>query len=187
MPEADLIQLFVEPLKRLRIRYLVSGSVAAMLYGEPRVTHDIDLILYLQRDHLPRLPGAFPDSDFYLPPTEVISVEMAREQRGHFNVIHSTTGLKADCYLVNRDELHAWAFQHAREYRLDEATIAVAPPEYVILRKLEYYREGGSEKHLRDIHSMLAISPDEIDVSVVEEWVRKRRLEPEWKKVMERQ
>jgi len=26
-----------------------------------------------------------------------------------------------------------------------------APPEYVILRKLQYFREGGSEKHLLDI------------------------------------
>lgn len=185
MAEADLIQLFVAPLRQLRIRYLVSGSVAAMLYGEPRVTHDIDLILYLQREHLARLPGAFPDSEFYLPPAEVISVELAREQRGHFNVIHSTTGLKADCYLFNRDELHAWAFRHAREYPVGEAVIAVAPPEYVIVRKLEYYREGGAEKHLRDIRSMLAISPGEIDRSEIAVWVGKRRLEIEWNKVTE--
>lgn len=186
MPEADLIQLFVDPLRRLQVRYLVSGSVAAMLYGEPRVTHDIDLILYLQHDHLARLPEVYPDTEFYLPPAEVISVEMAREQRGHFNVIHSTTGLKADCYLVNRDELHTWAFRHAREYRLEEGTIAVAPPEYVILRKLEYYREGGSEKHLRDIRSMLELSPEEIDRSEIDAWVGKRGLEREWNKVAQR-
>ena len=38
--------------------------------------------------------------------------------------------------------------------------MALAPAEYVIVRKLEYYREGGSEKHLRDIRSMLAVSGD---------------------------
>jgi hypothetical protein len=46
MPEPDLIELFVRPLNDLGIRYLVSGSVAAMLYGEPRVTHDIDLVVF---------------------------------------------------------------------------------------------------------------------------------------------
>ena len=38
--------------------------------------------------------------------------------------------------------------------------LVVAQPEYVIVRKLEYYREGGSEKHLRDIRSMLDTSPE---------------------------
>lgn len=184
MPEADLIQLFVEPLNKLQVRYLISGSVAAMLYGEPRVTHDIDLILHLRSDDLAGLPEVFPDSEFYLPPSEVISVEMAREQRGHFNVIHSTSGLKADCYIVNRDELHAWAFRHPRSYTVGDTTISVAPPEYVILRKLEYYREGRSEKHLRDIQSMLSISPEEIDQSVIKNWTTKLRLEAEWNEAL---
>ena len=39
MPEPDLIELFAQPLNQVDIRYLISGSVAAMLYGEPRVTH----------------------------------------------------------------------------------------------------------------------------------------------------
>jgi hypothetical protein len=47
MPEPDLVKLFVQPLDQLDVRYLVSGSVAAMLYGEPRVTHDIDLVVFL--------------------------------------------------------------------------------------------------------------------------------------------
>jgi hypothetical protein len=50
-----------------------------------------------------------------------------------------------------------------RRLRVGEAEISVAPPEYVILRKLEYFREGGSEKHLRDIRIMLETSGDEID------------------------
>ena len=33
--------------------------------------------------------------------------------------------------------------------------LPVAPPEYVIVRKLQFYHEGGSEKHLRDISAML--------------------------------
>ena len=185
MPEADLIELFVRPLHELEIRYLVSGSVAAMLYGEPRVTHDIDLIIYLRDEHLAQLPGAFPAAEFYLPPAEVIAVEMVRERHGHFNVIHSGTGLKADCYTANKDELHTWALRHAREYRLEGASISVAPPEYVIVRKLEYFREGGSEKHLRDIRAMLSISPQEIDRTVIQDWVDRRRLTFEWQQAVE--
>jgi hypothetical protein len=39
----------------------------------------------------------------------------------------------------------------------------VAPPEYVVLRKLAFYREGGSEKHLRDIRGILALADPPLD------------------------
>ena len=160
----DLIQLFVL-LNQQDIRYLVSGSVAAMLYGEPRVTHDIDLVVFLRPADVPKLMHAYPAPDFYLPPENVITAEIAREQRGHFNVIHPSSALKADFYTVGRDELHAWAFRHARQYEFQGTTVRIAPVEYVILRKLEFYREAGSEKHLRDIRAMLAVSGDLMDRS----------------------
>lgn len=47
MPEPDLFLLFVRPLNRARLRYVVNGSVAAIFYGEPRLTHDVDFIVYL--------------------------------------------------------------------------------------------------------------------------------------------
>lgn len=183
MPEPDLIELFVQPLNRLGIRYVISGSVAAMLYGEPRLTHDIDLIVFLRSDDIARLREAYATPEFYLPPPDVIAVEVARERRGHFNVIHADTGLKADFYTANRDELHAWAFRHARKYSTPGTEVSLAPPEYVIIRKLEYYREGGSEKHLRDIRSMLAVSGDQLDRPALEDWIRSRGLEAQWKQV----
>ena len=183
MPEADLIELFVAPLERVGIRYLVTGSVAATLYGEPRATHDIDLIAILRADDGARLAEAFPTGLFYVPPAEVIALEAGREGRGHFNVIHSETGLKADFFLAGRDPLHEWAFQNVREYPIGALRVRVAPPEYVILRKLEFYREGGSEKHLRDIRSMLGLSPQQLDRSVLTEWIRRLGLEAQWSEV----
>jgi hypothetical protein len=180
MPEPDLIQLFAQPLGQIGVRYLVSGSVASMLYGEPRVTHDIDFVVFLRAEEAAQLPTLFPPPEFYVPPASVIATEMAREQRGHFNIIHADSGLKADFYIANRDELHAWAFRHSKRYSIGETTISLAPPEYVIVRKLEYYREGGSEKHLRDIRSMLAISGEQIDHAALGEWIKRRGLQPQW-------
>ena len=61
----------------------------------------------------------------------------------------------------------------------------MAPLEYVIIRKLEYFREGGSEKHLRDIRSMLAISPDLIHRDELERLIAERGLEECWEKLQE--
>ncbi|MGA2748865.1 MAG: hypothetical protein ABSG59_08830 [Verrucomicrobiota bacterium] len=57
MPEPDLIELFAQPLNQSAIRYLISSSVAAMLYGEPRVTHDIDLVVFLRVEDASRVAG----------------------------------------------------------------------------------------------------------------------------------
>jgi hypothetical protein len=183
MLEPDLIELFVLPLNQLGIRYLVSGSVAAMLYGEPRVTHDVDLIVFLRAEDIPRLASTFPAPEFYVPPAEVIVSEMARERRGHFNILHADSGLKADFYLANRDGLHAWAFRNVKEYSIGKTTVRLAPPEYVIVRKLEYFREGGSEKHLRDIRAMLNVSGEQLNRSELNQWIQRQGVSAEWQKL----
>ena len=183
MLEPDLIQLFAQPLNRLGVRYLVSGSVAAMLYGEPRVTHDIDFVIFLRLDDVSRLSGVYPAPEFYVPPADIIVAELARERRGQFNIIHADSGLKADFYPANHDELHGWAFRNARRYSIRNTSIVLAPPEYVIVRKLEYYREGGSEKHLRDIRSMLAVSGEQLDRAGLDEWIQRQGVQTQWRLV----
>lgn len=181
MLEPELFLLFVRPLNRAGIRYVVTGSVAAIFYGEPRLTHDVDFVVFLRDADFEALGKGFPATEFYLPPPETIVAEARREQRGHFNIIHLETGFKADLYLTGRDELNAWAFKLRRAVQLAGETVVLAPAEYVIVRKLEYYREGGSEKHLRDIRSMLAVSGDQLDRSALNDWVQRRGLQAEWR------
>jgi hypothetical protein len=46
--------------------------------------------------------------------------------------------------------------------------VQFAPPEYVIIRKLEFLAEGASEKHIRGINSILANCP--IDIIPKPKW-----------------
>ncbi|MDB6038921.1 MAG: hypothetical protein JWM99_2762 [Verrucomicrobiales bacterium] len=183
MPAPELFLLFVRPLNRAGIRYIITGSVAAIFYGEPRLTHDVDFVVFLNGEDIRRLEEYFTSPGYYLPPAETIAVEAGREQRGHFNIIHTQTGFKADLYLTGRDELNAWGFRMKRQLEFEGESIWLAPPEYVIVRKLEYFREGGSEKHLRDIRSMLAISEDQIDRAQLNEWIERRELQNQWRLV----
>jgi hypothetical protein len=159
---------------------MITGSVASTVYGEPRMTHDIDLVIELSHEDAQRFVDAFPLETFYCPPTEIIKVELGRSFRGHFNLIHHETGFKADVYLSGRDPLHEWALSRKNKIELEGGYVWVAPAEYVILRKLEYYREGKSEKHLRDIHGIFAVSSDAIDFKALETKVAKLGLSQEW-------
>lgn len=183
MRETDLFLLFVRPLNRAGIRYVIGGSVAAIFYGEPRLTRDVDMVVFLNEKSIRQLPEIFPANEFYLPPLEVITAEVAREQRGQFNIIHMDTTFKADIYPTGRDEFNAWAFRNKRPVEFEGETLVLAPPEYVIVRKLEYFREGGSDKHLRDIRGILNISGQQINQADLQEWIQSRGVEAEWKRV----
>ena len=45
MPDHSIFFIFTSRLNKLNIRYMITGSVAGIVYGEPRMTHDIDLVL----------------------------------------------------------------------------------------------------------------------------------------------
>lgn len=111
-------------------------------------------------------------------------MEVLRGHRGHFNIIHHATGFKADMYIAGRDPLHRWALQHTRSLVLGATTLRVAPPEYVIVRKLEYFREGQSHKHVGDIARMLEQLGTKLDRVALEEMIAERGLADTWAVVL---
>lgn len=181
MPAPSPLAPFIEPLERLGVPYCITGSVAASVYGEPRLTADVDVVLLLRSADIAALQEAFPESAYYVPPEETLRLELARSSRGHFNLIHHATQFKADIYIAGHDPLHAWALDRRRRIELGGAGAWIAPPEYVLLRKLEYLREGGSDKHARDIRFVLATTA--LDLDFIENECKARGLEGEWRKV----
>jgi len=59
MREPELFLLFVRPLNLLGIRYIIGGSVAAIFYGEPRLTHDVDFVVFLNDRDVQHLTSIF--------------------------------------------------------------------------------------------------------------------------------
>jgi hypothetical protein len=185
MPEANLFLMFTRRLNELGVAYMVSGSVAVIIYGEPRLTHDVDLIVVLDREHIARLPELFPPKEFYCPPTEVIELEVARKHAGTSSSFTTRPVSRRTCICAGeiRCTPGVWRGRGGWKWR---AGVRHCAPESVIVRKLEYYRGGGSEKHLRDIRSMLLASPDAIHRAELEEQIAARGLQEAWRQVEER-
>jgi hypothetical protein len=183
MPAPDFVALFTTPLETLGVPYMITGATAAIIYGQPRLTNDLDLVLELVSTDIEKLRTAFPDADFHVPSADEIAVEIARPTRAHLNLIHFETGFKADLYPVGADPLHRWAMPRRRRVPHGDSGISVAPPEYVILRKLEYFREGGSAKHVTDIRAMLEISGDQLDRPALTHWLDRLGLNATWQEI----
>lgn len=182
MREPDELTHFVLRLERAAVPYMVTGATAAIIYGQPRVTNDLDLVVQLNDSTRARLLTAFSEAEFYVPPESIIRTEQARFQRGHFNIIHFETGYKADIYLMGSDPLHAWAFPLRRRVKwVTGIDLSVAPPEYVVLRKLEYYREGRSAKHVLDIRAIQRIT--DFDATILTPWINRLGLQETWREI----
>lgn len=162
---------------------MITGSVATIAYAQPRLTNDIDLILEISQKQVDLLRTEFPEDLYYLPPSDVIRAECARTQRGHINIIHLESMLKADVYLCGNDPLHHWALARPVRIQLSDVTVSFAPPEYVMLRKMEFFQEGGSEKHLRDIANIMETSGAIINYSFLQEQINQLSLQTAWERV----
>lgn len=180
----ELLGHIVEILERLQIPYIVTGSIASMAYGEPRLTNDIDIVADVEEKHISGLLEAFPPNEFY------ISEDMIRDairRKGQFNIIHPTSGLKIDIIIKVDNPFNTSRFTRSKQiYPSDTYHANFAAPEDVIIKKMEYYKEGGSEKHLRDITGILKVSGDDVDYAYISEWAERLGLTEIWKAINDR-
>ena len=171
-------------LEQLELRYAVVGSFASGTYGEPRFTQDIDIVFELPAGQIPGFCQRFPSPEFYLSEP---AVREAVRRRGQFNVIHPSSGNKID-FILNRQD--AWGrSQLARSQAIQlfpDRCGVLASPEDVILGKMVYYSEGGSEKHLRDITGILRICGETVDREYVVHFARELGLTEIWDAVLDR-
>jgi len=184
MEQSELLRYAVERFERLGLRYFVTGSVVTVFYGEPRFTHDIDIVVSMTPDQAARLCREFPAPDF------CVSEEAAREaaiNHGQFNIIHPASGLKIDLIIPPDSPFNSSRFARAtRVNAAPEYQACFASPEDTIIKKMEYYREGGSEKHLRDITGVLRVSGDRVDRAYIAQWAARLGLTSIWTAVLER-
>lgn len=182
MEHSELLETFAVTLDRLGVSYAVVGSTASSIHGEPRFTNDIDVVVDLQPEHIESFVSAFPNPEFYLSRS---AVESAVRKRFQFNIIHPTSGLKIDCIVANNDEFDQNRLRRATAVTREGGTypVRVAAPEDVILKKMEYFRLGQSEKHVRDICGILKGQGDRIDRQYIREWAGRMGLTEIWEAI----
>ncbi len=183
MEPFDLLRLLGETLDRLRIPYYVTGSMASGAHGEPRFTNDIDIVLELGMDQVDALIAAFPEADFYCSRAAVV---LAVRTKFQFNILHPESGLKADL-IASKDDAFSRSVL-SRAVRITDPAFSAwfSSPEDIILNKLLFYRDGRSDKHIRDIAGVLKVQAERIDRVYILGWVEHFGLQAEWQLALDR-
>ncbi len=184
MEPSELLPELIRILEGLGLRYFITGSTATILYGEPRFTNDIDVVVELPPARIDEFCGAFPAPLYYCSRSAVID---AVKQAFQFNILSPATGMKVDVIVASNSDYDQIRLQRTRRIKNAAGTEgAYAAPEDVIVMKMVYFREGGSEKHLRDITGMLKTCSIPIDRDYVAKWAESFGCGDIWERILER-
>ena len=179
----ELMQKVADFLERESTPYRIVGSMASIVYGEPRFTNDVDVLVDLPPEKVDAVCREFPPPDYY------VSAEAVREaiaNRHQFNILHMPSGLKVDMILSTDTEFGRLDLSQGQRIRSKGSYNALfASPENVILKKLFYFREGGSDKHLRDVAGIILIQGEKIAQAYLDQWAAKLGVAAELRLVRE--
>lgn len=169
--QQNIFSYVISVLEDLNIPYMIGGSVAAIAYGKPRLTLDMDIVINLNPNQAQKLVARFNKEEYYADLNMILN---AIETKGHFNIINSKTAVKIDFYVLANDAFSQAQFARKTKEAFTESQVAsFAAPEDVILKKLEWYKMGESQKHLDDINGIIKVSGSKLDYNYLKMWAHK--------------
>jgi hypothetical protein len=177
MTIADVLADASRRLEEAGIPYMVTGSMASSVHGEPRSTLDLDVAVDPTPQALDRFLDALPPAAYYVDRDTAMA---ALSGRGQFNVIESGTGWKIDL-IVRKDRPFS-----REEFDRRRATDILGTPTYVvsaedmIIAKLEWALAGDSGQQLQDVAGILTVSGDTLDYAYLQRWISELGLAELW-------
>ncbi len=128
------------------IDYMVAGSVASSVFGEPRATNDLDVVVKITAQQVRDLQQALPAELCYFDSDTARDAILRQSQ---FNVIDIQTGWKADLIALKARPFSREEFARRIQVSLDGHRVWMATPEDIVISKLEWATKTGSDRQLR--------------------------------------
>jgi len=163
--QLEFVKQIAQRLEEAGIDYMMTGSMAMAVYASPRMTRDVDLVVDVTEADIDTLVRSF-GADCYI---DRDAVAEAVEARSRFNVIHNVWIIKADFIVRKVDSYRQLEFQRRRQIDVEGTALHVVAPEDLVLSKLLWAKETGSELQCRDVHDII-LSGINLDWQYLESW-----------------
>lgn len=173
----EILSLLVPVLEHAQVPYMLTGSVASSAHGMPRSTRDLDIVIDPTRTQLQVLMREFPSDRYYADEQQALQ---ALSKRSQFNVIDSDTGWKVDFIIAQDSAYGRAAFARRMQIEITGVRVYVASPEDVLISKLQWAKQGASDRQIQDVKGILDVQGNRLDYAYIARWVRELRLEEQW-------
>lgn len=161
---------------------MLTGSVVSSLQGEPRATHDIDVVVVMGQTDLQKFTSSFPSPAFYLDGASVLA---ATKEKGMFNLIDTREGIKVDFRMLTDDAFDLTRFERRQKKQLFGKEVYVSTPEDTIVSKLKWTSlSGGSVKHFTDALRVYEVQAGVLDTAYIEKWMNDLNLRTLWESLL---
>jgi len=179
---SEVIRRVIGALENSGVPYMLTGSFASALYGTPRSTQDIDLVISPDGAGMNRLLDHFPEAQYYVSREAAFD---ALERGDLFNVIDLETSWKIDFIIRKNRPFSLTEFERRAQTNAFGFSFYVATAEDILLSKLEWAKLGESERQLRDAAGIIRTQGSNLDLQYIEKWVKGLDLEGQWKEAQE--
>lgn len=164
--QESVLKDVTERFEKLKIPYMLSGSMAMVSYAMMRMTNDIDIVIEAKSEDAEKIIREF-EPDYYVPQNRV---KDAVYRGSMFNLLHQEKIVKVDCVLRKDDEFQKLAFSNRRKVRFTDFDVWTISRDDLILSKLNWARKSRSEMQMRDVASIIR---NGYDKEYVEFWAEK--------------
>ena len=174
MPQPQLLEKVIQVLNTNQIDYMVTGSTVSSLQGEPRATHDIDIVVLINQSSIISLITAFKPPQYYLSEDGMLD---AIKRKTMFNLIDTADGDKIDFWLLTNEAFDQSRFSRKYNENIYGYDIKVSTPEDTILSKLRWAKlSGGSIKQFTDALRVYEIQYANLDNDYLNQWAKKLQV-----------
>lgn len=167
-----LLTRIAKVLNDLSIPYLVTGGMAVFIWGRPRYTADIDIVIELSESQIQSLVEELRKlgDKGYIDPE---SIRTAVRTPGEFNFIEGETGVKVDFWEMKQSDFDRKRMERRIPLTILGEKIFFISPEDLILAKTQWHIRSASSRQIEDIESIFAISGETLDQAYLKEWALK--------------
>jgi hypothetical protein len=181
MLQPKLLKKVLSLLDENHIDYMVTGSLVSSMQGEPRATHDVDILVNITKAAIPSLINAFIPPDYYISET---AIEEAIQYKTMFNLLDTTEGDKVDFWILTNDPFDQSRFSRKYEEKMLGLSMKISRPEDTILMKLRWANlSGGSEKQFTDALRVYEVQFGNLDLPYIELWAEQLEVKELWEKI----
>ena len=160
---------------------MVTGSLVSSMQGEPRATHDIDIVVNFSKAAIPLLVNSFLPPHYYLSEE---AMEEAIKNESMFNLLDTTEGDKVDFWMLTNSPFDKSRFARKQEEEILGYAMKISSPEDTILMKLQWAKlSGGSDKQFTDALRVYEVQFGNLDINYIESWVMQLHLSKLWERL----